>query len=103
MVGVKREEESVDICLTRSVSRGERLGPGGGPDRVLRARGGPPTLPMVKKEREERSVNQSQTKRQGPPRAVNFHQHKAPHLVRATGSKGARTARDIPKVHTRDA
>ncbi|XP_029567762.1 serine/arginine repetitive matrix protein 1 [Salmo trutta] len=97
MVGVKREEESVDICLTRSVSRGERLGPGGGPDRVLRARGGPPTLPMVKKEREERSVNQSQTKRQGPPRAVNFHQHKAPHLVRTTGSKGARTARDIPK------
>ncbi|XP_038863029.1 uncharacterized protein LOC120058444 [Salvelinus namaycush] len=97
MVEVKREEESVDICLTRSVSRGERLGPGGGPDRVLRARGGPPTLPMVKKEREEKSVNQSQTKRQGPPRAVNIHQHKAPHLVRATESKGARTARDIPK------
>ncbi|CDQ81261.1 unnamed protein product [Oncorhynchus mykiss] len=97
MVGVKREEESVDICLTRSVSRGERLGPGGGPDRVLRARGGPPTLPMVKKEREEKSVNQSQTKRQGPPRAVNIHQHKAPHLVRAKGSKGAHRARDKPK------
>ncbi|XP_041700372.1 uncharacterized protein LOC121536842 [Coregonus clupeaformis] len=97
MVGVKREEESVDICLTRSVSRGERFGPGGAPDRVLRARGGPPTLLMVKKEREESSVSQSRTKRQRPPRAVNSHQHKDPHLVRATGSKGACTARDIPK------
>ncbi|KAK6315130.1 hypothetical protein J4Q44_G00146590 [Coregonus suidteri] len=97
MLGVKREEESVDICLTRSVSRGERFGPGGAPARVLRARGGPPTLNRAKKEREESSVSQSPTQRQGPPRAVNSHQHKSPHLDRATGSKGVRPARDIPK------
>nr|XP_046221413.1 serine/arginine repetitive matrix protein 1-like [Oncorhynchus gorbuscha] len=97
MLGVKREEESVDICLTRSVSRVERLGSGGAPARVLRARGGPPTLHRVKKEREERSVSQSPIQRQGPPRAVNSHQHKPPHLDRATGSKGACVARDIPK------
>ncbi|KAJ8013155.1 hypothetical protein DPEC_G00050350 [Dallia pectoralis] len=98
MVGVKREEESVDICLTRSVSRGERFGPAGTPARVLRARGGPIPLPKVKKEREQRSVSHSQTKR--PPRAVKS-QVNAAHSARATGSKAAGTARDIPKKHAK--
>ncbi|XP_012993303.3 uncharacterized protein si:dkey-229b18.3 isoform X2 [Esox lucius] len=97
MVGVKREEESVDICLTRSVSRGERFGPGGTPARVLRARGGPTPLPRVKSEREQRSVSHSQSPRQGPPRLVNSPQRNTAHSVRATGSKAAGTARDIPK------
>ncbi|KAL0963434.1 hypothetical protein UPYG_G00306370 [Umbra pygmaea] len=96
LVGVKREEESVDICLTRSVSRGERFGLGGPPARVLRARGGPPPLPRLKREGEERSLSHSQTQRQGTQRAI-----KPPNPVRATGSNTSHSARDVPKKITK--
>uniref|UniRef100_UPI0037E7593C uncharacterized protein n=1 Tax=Semicossyphus pulcher TaxID=241346 RepID=UPI0037E7593C len=63
MAVLKKEEESVDICLTRSVSQvGEKFGAKESPHRALRARG-PPNLPVVKKEREERSVSQSKARR----------------------------------------
>lgn len=66
MAGLKREEESVDICLTRSVSQvGERFGVKESPHRALRARV-PPTLSVVKREREERSVSQSKVQRPRP-------------------------------------
>lgn len=63
MAVLKKEEESVDICLTRSVSQvGEKYGADQSPHRALRARG-PPTLPVVKREREERSISQSKVQR----------------------------------------
>lgn len=53
MAGLKKEEESVDICLTRSVSQvGEKFETGQSPHRTLRARG-PPILPAVKREKRE--------------------------------------------------
>ncbi|KAM9803311.1 uncharacterized protein si:dkey-229b18.3 [Syngnathus typhle] len=67
MVGIKKEEESVDICWTRSVSQvNEKFGTGQSNHRALRARGPPPTLAVVKKEREETSVSQNRVQR---PRA----------------------------------
>ncbi|KAM8857163.1 uncharacterized protein ACB058_008932 [Synchiropus picturatus] len=53
---LKKEEESVDICLTRSVSQG-------GHHRVLRNRGPPPLTPAVKREEPERSLNHRVTLR----------------------------------------
>lgn len=114
---VKREEESVDICLTRSVSRGERFGAGGGPVRVLRARGPPPTVIQVKKEREERRVSH-RVPRQGTNSRNHRQpqQHKAPRLTKPpqqskspqSGRRphpasvaGSKASRDIPKKQSR--
>ncbi|XP_028447678.1 uncharacterized protein si:dkey-229b18.3 isoform X2 [Perca flavescens] len=86
IAGLKKEEESVDICLTRSVSQvGEKFGAEESPHRALRARG-PPTLPVVKKEREERSVSQSKVQRPRP----NSRNGPLP-LAKSAGSKAART------------
>ncbi|CAB1419806.1 unnamed protein product [Pleuronectes platessa] len=63
IAGLKKEEESVDICLTRSVSQvKDTFGAQEPSHRTLRARG-PPSLPVVKKEREERTVSQSRVQR----------------------------------------
>lgn len=94
MPGLKKEEESVDICLTRSVSQvGEKFGAEESPHRALRARV-PPTLPVVKREREERSVSQSKGQRPRPNSRNNTH-----HLAKSAGSKATRT---IPKVDERE-
>lgn len=53
--GLKKEEESVDICLTRSVSQGGASFVAEANHRTLRARAPPPV--MVKVEKEERSLN----------------------------------------------
>ncbi|CAJ1079570.1 uncharacterized protein si:dkey-229b18.3 [Xyrichtys novacula] len=79
MAVLKKEEESVDICLTRSVSQvGERFGVKDSPHRTLRARV-PPTLSVVKKEREERSVNQNKVQRPRPNSQNNAH-HTSKHI-----------------------
>lgn len=63
---MKKEEESVDICLTRSVSQArETFAALQRPHRTLRARR-PPTVSVVKREREERSVSQSLERRPRP-------------------------------------
>ncbi|XP_070694445.1 uncharacterized protein [Pempheris klunzingeri] len=86
MAGLKKEEESVDICLTRSVSQvGEKFGAEESPHRALRARG-PPTLPVVKRERVERSVSQSRVQR---PRLNT--QNNTLHQAKSAGSKATRT------------
>lgn len=89
MAGLKKEEESVDICLTRSVSQvGEKFEAEESPHRTLRARG-PPILPLVKREQEERKVTQVKGQRPRPnPRNT------LP-LARCARSK---TARTMPKV-----
>lgn len=57
-IGLKKEEESVDICLTRSVSQGgAKFKAEDSNHRALRARA-PPPLAVVKKEKAERSVTQ---------------------------------------------
>ncbi|XP_060945068.1 uncharacterized protein si:dkey-229b18.3 [Limanda limanda] len=85
IAGLKKEEESVDICLTRSVSqvRGT-FGAEEPPHRTLRARG-PPSLPVVKKEREERRVSQSRVQR---PRRNSQSNSLAP--AKPSGSKVTR-------------
>ncbi|KAM9710715.1 uncharacterized protein ACNS7B_024555 [Menidia menidia] len=89
MAGLKKEEESVDICLTRSVSRvGEKLVAEEAPHRNLRARA-PPVLPVVKKEREERRVTQDQA-----PRLRKTSRNTTSHLSRCVGSK---TTETMPK------
>ncbi|KAE8299228.1 Nucleus accumbens-associated protein 2 [Larimichthys crocea] len=67
MAVLKKEEESVDICLTRSVSQvGEKFGAEeSSPHRALRARV-PPAMPVLKRERLERSVSQSKVQRPKP-------------------------------------
>ncbi|XP_034742098.1 uncharacterized protein si:dkey-229b18.3 isoform X2 [Etheostoma cragini] len=86
MAGMKKEEESVDICLTRSVSQlGGRFGAEESPHRALRARA-PPTLPVVKKERQERSVSRSRVRRPRP----NSRNGPLP-LAKSATSKAART------------
>lgn len=87
IAGLKKEEESVDICLTRSVSQvGEKFEANESPHRTLRARG-PPILPVVKKEREERRVSQGKAQR---PRTSS--RNAALHLPKCNaGSKAART------------
>ncbi|KAM9346822.1 uncharacterized protein ABDE67_011132 [Symphorus nematophorus] len=83
---LKKEEESVDICLTRSVSQvREKFGADESPHRALRARG-PPTLPEMKREREERSVSQSKVQRTRPNSRNN-----TLHLAKAAASKATRT------------
>lgn len=78
MAGLKKEEESVDICLTRSVSQvGDKFGAKESPTRALRARVAP-TLSVVKKEREERSVNLSKVQKPRPNSRNNTH-HAAKH------------------------
>lgn len=90
MVGLKKEEESVDICLTRSVAQvGEKFGAEEPPQRALRARA-PPAPPVVKKEREERRVSQNRDQRPRGTSRNNTH-----HLAKSTGSKAKRT---MPKV-----
>ncbi|XP_053185004.1 uncharacterized protein si:dkey-229b18.3 [Scomber japonicus] len=82
MAVLKKEEESVDICLTRSVSQvGKKFGAEEPHHRALRARG-PPTLPVVKREREERSVSQSRV--QGVRRSSRNNTH---HVAKPSGSK----------------
>lgn len=86
MPGMKKEEESVDICLTRSVSQvGEKFGGAESPHRALRARG-PSALPVVKREREERSVSQRKVQSPRPkPRNNTLH------LAKSAGSKAIPT------------
>ncbi|XP_029386402.1 uncharacterized protein LOC115061950 [Echeneis naucrates] len=90
MAGLKKEEESVDICLTRSVSQvGEKFGaPEEPPPRALRARA-PPTLPVVKREREERRVSQNRA-----PRPRGNSRNTTLPLAKSTGPKATRT---VPK------
>ncbi|XP_071332090.1 uncharacterized protein [Trachinotus anak] len=86
MAGLKKEEESVDICLTRSVSQvGEKFVAEEPPHRALRARG-PPTLPVVKREREERKVSQNRVQR---PRGNS--RNNSLHLAKSAGPKATRT------------
>ncbi|XP_068186293.1 uncharacterized protein si:dkey-229b18.3 isoform X2 [Antennarius striatus] len=79
MAVLKKEEESVDICLTRSVSQVGEMSP----HRALRARG-TPALPVVK--REERSVNRSKAHNPQPKSRNNTHP-----LTKSTGPKARRT------------
>lgn len=93
MAVLKKEEESVDICLTRSVSQvGEKFGADESPHRALRARG-PPTLPVVKREREERSVSQSKVQR-----SRTNSQNNTLHLAKSTRSKAPQT---MPKQQSK--
>ncbi|XP_062258629.1 uncharacterized protein si:dkey-229b18.3 isoform X1 [Platichthys flesus] len=88
IAGLKKEEESVDICLTRSVSQvRDTFGAQESSHRTLRARG-PPSLPVVKKvkkEREERRVSQSRVQR---PRRTS-RSNPLP-LAKPAGSKSTR-------------
>lgn len=88
MAAIKKEEESVDICLTRSVSQvGKRFGSEEPPHRALRNRG-PPTLPVVKKERKERKVSHNRYQRpRGRPRNNTM-----------AGSAATQVTQVIPKV-----
>ncbi|XP_059198870.1 uncharacterized protein si:dkey-229b18.3 isoform X2 [Centropristis striata] len=82
--GLKKEEESVDICLTRSVSQvGQKFGAEESPHRALRARG-PPALPVVKKEREGRSVSKVQKPRPNSQNSTH-------HLAKSARSKATKT------------
>lgn len=90
MAVMKKEEESVDICLTRSVSQvRETFGAVQAPHRALRARG-PPTMSVVKREREERSISQSMAKRPRPKS-----QNSTRHLTKSAAPKATRSK---PKV-----
>nr|XP_020512774.1 uncharacterized protein LOC110001632 [Labrus bergylta] len=86
MAVLKKEEESVDICLTRSVSQvREKFGATqDSPHRTLRARA--PPLTVVKREREERSVSQSKAQRPRPNSRNNAH-----HTTKAVRSKAKPT------------
>lgn len=87
--GLKKEEESVDICLTRSVSQLSETFAGEPPHRVLRARG-PSAMSVIKQEQKERSISQS-TARRSKPKSRNG----TVHLSRPAGPKASRTK---PKV-----
>ncbi|XP_030199749.1 basic proline-rich protein [Gadus morhua] len=94
--GLKREEDSVDICLTRSVSR-EQFAAAGPQPRVLRPRGAPPAAPpplRVKRERVEKSVSQGggPRARSQPPRSTTHHRGPPPRTT-STASHRARPAR----------
>uniref|UniRef100_A0A3P8UGH4 Si:dkey-229b18.3 n=1 Tax=Amphiprion percula TaxID=161767 RepID=A0A3P8UGH4_AMPPE len=90
MVGLKKEEESVDICLTRSVSQvGEKFEANESTHRTLRARG-PPILPVVKREREERRVSQGKAQR-----TRTSSRNATLHLAKCNA--GSKTARTMPK------
>lgn len=87
--GLKKEEESVDICLTRSVSQIGEAFATESPHRVLRARG-TSAMSVIKKEQEERSISQS-TARRSKPKSRNG----TLHLAKPAGPKASRTK---PKV-----
>lgn len=93
MPGIKKEEESVDICLTRSVSQvGEKFGAPESNHRALRARAPPPppaTVPVVKREREERSVSQNRVQRPRPTPRNN--------TLPVAKSSGVKASRSVPK------
>lgn len=90
MAIMKKEEESVDICLTRSVSQvGETYGAEESPHRTLRARG-PPTVSVVKREREERNISQRLAQRSRPKSRKS-----TLHLVKSAGPKAARTTSKV--------
>lgn len=91
--GLKKEEESVDICLTRSVSQMGETFATESPHRVLRARG-TPAMSAIKKEQQERSVSQS-TARRSKPKPGNG----TVHLAKPAGPKASRTK---PKVTGRE-
>lgn len=75
---IKREEESVDICLTRSVSQArETFAALQRPHRTLRARR-PSVVSVVKAEREERSVSQSLERRPRPKSQRSSHRLSKP-------------------------
>lgn len=94
MAVMKKEEESVDICLTRSVSQvGEAFGAEESPHRALRARG-PPTMSVVKTETEERRIGQS-TAKTPSTKSRNG-------TLRLAKSAGPKPTRNIPKVGGRD-
>ncbi|KAM9343125.1 uncharacterized protein KZ484_015721 isoform 2-T2 [Pholidichthys leucotaenia] len=85
MAGLKKEEESVDICLTRSVSQvGEKFEES--PHRILRARGAP-IPPVVKREKGRESQGKAQ--RPKPNSQTNLHQAQ---------SAGAKTSQPKEKV-----
>lgn len=87
--GLKKEEESVDICLTRSVSQIGKAFATDSPHRVLRARG-TSAMSAIKKEQEERSISQS-TVRRSKPKSRNS----TLHVAKPAGPKASRTK---PKV-----
>lgn len=90
MAVMKKEEESVDICLTRSVSQvSATFGAEAPPHRALRARG-PSTMSVVKREREERIINQS-TSQRPRPKSQNG-------TLRPSKSAGPKAKRTMPKV-----
>lgn len=90
MAGLKKEEESVDICLTRSVSRvGEKFEAEESPQRTLRARG-QPVRTMVKREKVEKKVTESQVPRRRP-----VSRNTTSNLTKSATSKPTRT---MPKV-----
>lgn len=93
MVGLKKEEESVDICLTRSVSQvGEKFEADESPQRTLRARG-PPVLPVVKKEREERRVSHVKAPRSRP--------HPQSTTLKPATCTASKTTRTMPKQQSK--
>lgn len=86
MAGLKKEEESVDICLTRSVSQvGEKFGAEDSPHRSLRARG-PAILPVMKRRGHERRVSQGQA-----PRSRPNSRNTTLHLTRCAASQATTT------------
>lgn len=87
--GLKKEEESVDICLTRSVSQIGEAFATESPHRVLRARGAS-AMSVIKKEQEQRSISQS-TARRSKPKSRKA----TSHLSKPAGPKASRTK---PKV-----
>ncbi|XP_061697795.1 uncharacterized protein si:dkey-229b18.3 isoform X2 [Syngnathoides biaculeatus] len=89
MGGIKKEEESVDICLTRSVSQvGEKFGLVQSNHRALRARGPLTPFPVVKREQEERSVSRRRVQR------LRANSRENATLARPRGTKATRV---IPK------
>lgn len=89
IAGLKKEEESVDICLTRSVSQvGEKFGTEESHHRALRARG-PAPLPVV-----ERSVKLQ--------RARPNVQNDTLRLPKSTGSTATRTMPKKGKIPLSD-
>lgn len=94
MAAIKKEEESVDICLTRSVSQvRETFGAEESSHRALRARG-PATMPVVKTEMKERKIGQRTTKTTSPKSRKG-----SLHLAKSAGQK---PTRNIPKVGGRE-
>ncbi|XP_061579362.1 uncharacterized protein si:dkey-229b18.3 isoform X2 [Cololabis saira] len=93
MAGLKKEEESVDICLTRSVSRvGQTFEAEESPHRSLRARG-TPVRTAVKREKTEKRV----TERKAQKRKTTS-QNTAPDPTRRAGSKPSKT---MPKQQSK--